>query len=81
MTVHEKTPTRGAITTRGLFAPRSGPIKARAHAANTYGFPLRVNENICSLLPSTRTSPTYRVKGAVVVGVLCTECSYGLVNS
>ena len=30
--------------------PHSGSINARAHAANTYGFPLRVNEKICSRL-------------------------------
>ena len=47
----EGSPPRGTSLT-----PHSGSIKARAHAANTYGFPLRVNEKICSRLPSTRTS-------------------------
>ena len=81
MTVHERTPTRGVITMRVRpFAPRSGPIKARAHAANTYGFPLRVNEKICSRLPSTRTSPTKRVLVPVISRIcnrfLALECPF-----
>ena len=81
MPVHERTPTRGVTTMRvRLFAPRSSPIKARAHAANTYGFPLRVNEKISTVVLSTRTSPTKRVLVPVISRIcnrfLALECPF-----